>query len=120
MSDDTMPEAAEVSVPLDAPDASQPNGTPTESTSTDGTPTEGTPAPQGQAPRRRRRGSRGGRNRKKKPAAVVGNGSSPEPGLAPPLADELVGHDYTDAMADRGLTTEDVAEVAREEAGLVP
>ena len=33
--------------------------------------------------------------------------------------DEInLGHDYTDAMADRGLTTDDVADVALEEAGL--
>ena len=33
-------------------------------------------------------------------------------------SDEFVPHDYTDAAADRGLTTDDVADVAREEAGL--
>ncbi len=74
-------------------------------------------APEGDdlAPRpRRRRGSRGGRNRRKKPAAVTTG--SEESGLD--ASDEYVPHDYTDAAADRGLTTDDVADVAREEAGL--
>ena len=33
------------------------------------------------------------------------------------LDDDELGHDYTDAAADRGMTTDDVAEVALEEAG---
>src|SRR5262245_46662527 len=79
----------------------------------EGTPT--TPRP------RRRRGSRGGRNRKKKPAAVTADGT-PAPAGAPTGADddEFVPHDTTDPTADRGLTTDDIADAAREDAGLPP
>jgi ribonuclease E len=103
MSDDTMPETQAASSPSDAPSASSTNGIPGERTGEGGN----------QPPRpRRRRGSRGGRNRRKRPAPV--NAGSDE--TAGP--DEFVAHDYTDAAADRGLTTDDVADVAREEAGL--
>ena len=61
--------------------------------------------------RRRRRGSRGGRNRRKPKAAAA-----PEGAAAKDPAD--AGEDYTDAAADRGMTTEDVAADARVEAGL--
>src|SRR5207248_299484 len=67
----------------------------------------------GGAPRRRRRrGSRGGRNRRKpaKTAAAPDGAAAKDPAEA--------GEDYTDAAADRGLTTEDVAADARVEAGL--
>src|SRR5438874_2258887 len=61
--------------------------------------------------RRRRRGSRGGRNRRKPKAAAAPDGAAAkDPAEA--------GEDYTDAAADRGLTTEDVAADARVEAGL--
>ena len=61
--------------------------------------------------RRRRRGSRGGRNRRKpKTAAAPEGAAAKDPAEA--------GEDYTDAAADRGLTTEDVAADARVEAGL--
>ena len=62
--------------------------------------------------RRRRRGSRGGRNRRKpaKTAAAPDGAAAKDPAEA--------GEDYTDAAADRGLTTEDVAADARVEAGL--
>jgi ribonuclease E len=61
--------------------------------------------------RRRRRGSRGGRNRRKPKAAAAPDGAAAkDPAEA--------GEDYTDAAADRGLTTEDVATDARVEAGL--
>jgi ribonuclease E len=53
------------------------------------------------ARKRRRRGSRGGRNRRK-----------------PATAGTARGDDYHDAAADRGLTTEDVAADALEDAGL--
>ncbi|MEX1006275.1 MAG: Rne/Rng family ribonuclease [Acidimicrobiia bacterium] len=104
MSDDTIPEAEEASSPVDTPSAS----------SADGVPGERTNSPDGdQPPRpRRRRGSRGGRNRRKKPASVTAGSDE----AARPAG--FVPHDYTDAAADRGLTTEDVADVAREEAGL--
>src|SRR6266498_2799301 len=66
----------------------------------------------GGAPRRRRRrGSRGGRNRRKPKTAAAPEGAAvKDPAEA--------GEDYTDAAADRGLTTEDVAADARVEAGL--
>ncbi|HEY4398461.1 MAG TPA: Rne/Rng family ribonuclease [Acidimicrobiia bacterium] len=65
----------------------------------------------GTARRRRRRGSRGGRNRRKPKAAAAPDGAAAkDPAEA--------GEDYTDAAADRGLTTEDVAADARVEAGL--
>jgi ribonuclease E len=61
--------------------------------------------------RRRRRGSRGGRNRRKsKMAAAPTGAAAKDPAEA--------GEDYTDAPADRGMTTEDVAADARVEAGL--
>src|SRR6184192_2039266 len=65
----------------------------------------------GTARRRRRRGSRGGRNRRKPKAA-----SAPSGAAAKDPAE--TGEDYTDAAADRGMTTEDVAADARVEAGL--
>src|SRR5262252_4950424 len=61
--------------------------------------------------RRRRRGSRGGRNRRKPKAAAAPDGAA-----AKDPAD--AGEDYTDAVADRGMTSEDVAADARVEAGL--
>src|SRR5262249_17876788 len=61
--------------------------------------------------RRRRRGSRGGRNRRKPKAAAAPAGAA-----AKDPAD--AGEDYTDAAADRGMTSEDVAADARVEAGL--
>ncbi len=105
MSDDTMPEAVEASSPTDAPGASQPDGD------------TGNPAKaDGQTPRRRRRrGSRGGRSRRKKPSAAAANGADDSEGTD---TDEFVPHDYTDPRADRGLTTDDVAEAARIDAGL--
>ena len=85
------------------------------------------PRPDG-APRRRRRGSRGGRNRKK-PADASGTDSEPK-GAPQPGADtgsavralaggDRRGHD-DHAAADRGLTTDDLAETAMEDAGLRP
>jgi ribonuclease E len=81
--------------------------------------------PSGPPKRRRRRGSRGGRNRRKPGSGAAGTGTA---GTGPngatasrlPTDDDgpSVGHDYTDPAADRGLTTDDVAEVAFEEAGL--
>src|SRR5438128_3297501 len=68
--------------------------------------------------KRRRRGSRGGRGRKK-PAAGAG-GAAPartgESSLEPMRFSG--GEDWTAASADRGLTDDDIAEQAREEAGL--
>ncbi|MCZ7534551.1 MAG: Rne/Rng family ribonuclease [Acidimicrobiia bacterium] len=62
-----------------------------------------TPRPAGSgAPRKRRRGSRGGRNRKRPAAARA----------------QTRAEDWTDPAADRGLTAEDLADQAREDAGL--
>jgi ribonuclease E len=119
MSDDTMPEALEGSSAPDATSAS-PDGA-TERAPATGDSAAGEPAAEGAAPRRRRRGSRGGRNRKKKPAAVGPNGSrqgADPDGDGVGDDDAYVPHDYTDEAADRGLTTDDVADVAREDAGL--
>ncbi len=69
--------------------------------------------------KKRRRGSRGGRGRKKpnagaKPAAGTGADSDSEP-------DEMSGsEDWSGAEADRGLTDDDIAEQAREDAGIAP
>jgi ribonuclease E len=69
------------------------------------------PGGNGEAPRRRRRrGSRGGRRRRK----PGGNGAPPVAGPGPAAS----GADWTDEAADRGLTADDVADDAREEAGL--
>jgi len=65
--------------------------------------------------KKRRRGSRGGRGRKKpnagaKPAAAAGD----------PEEDEMSGsEDWSGAAADRGLTDDDIADQAREDAGIV-
>ncbi len=68
--------------------------------------------------RRRRRGSRGGRNRRRSAnrtgTAAAGNGQ----GGDAQAGDGVTADDHSDAAADRGLTTEDVAAEAKEEAGL--
>jgi ribonuclease E len=91
--------------------------------------------PDGTPKRRRRRGSRGGRNRRKPGTATNApgtRGATAATGTTAAAVDDSsdtadddaldteldLGHDYTDAAADRGLTTDDVAEVALEEAGL--
>ena len=72
--------------------------------------------PDGQPRRRRRRGSRGGRNRKKPASGAAANGAS---ATDDGDDDEIVlPDDEHDAGADRGLTTDDVAAVAKEDAGL--
>jgi ribonuclease E len=77
------------------------------------------------APRKkRRRGSRGGRRRKKPGVATVTSrapGGPATESVAGPDTDEDdddTGEDYTDPEADRGLTDDDIAEQAREDAGL--
>ena len=111
MSDDTPTEARPASgehnantAPADAA-GDQPEST--KRTSGDGRSGAGGGTPR----RRRRRGSRGGRNRRKPKTAAAPAGAA-----AKDRAD--TGEDYTDAAADRGLTTEDVAADARVEAGL--
>jgi ribonuclease E len=110
MSDDTPTEARPASGEPDVHTSpAKEAGKPPESTkpaASDGrTNAGGTPR------RRRRRGSRGGRNRRKpKTAAAPTGAAAKDPAEA--------GEDYTDAPADRGMTTEDVAADARVEAGL--
>jgi ribonuclease E len=96
----------------------EPNGAPTglhAATATTATDASGGPK------KRRRRGSRGGRGRKKladetgtDPSSVAAEG--PDGGAL----DEATpgGEDWTDESADRGLTSEDLGDDAREEAGL--
>src|SRR5438034_240223 len=75
--------------------------------------------PTGPPKRRRRRGSRVGRNRRKPAGGGAAAGAADRAGAdADDDDDEPGGHDYTAAEADRGLTTDDVADVALEEAGL--
>src|ERR671910_3278901 len=109
MSDDTPTEARPASGDQPAnPAPAEAAGDPTESKSA----ASGGRANAGGTPRRRRRrGSRGGRNRRKSKTAAA------PPGAAAKDQAEAA-EDYTDAAADRGLTTEDVAADARVEAGL--
>ena len=100
MSEETIPEAT----------ASEGSDTTNESPADragngDGARTDGAPR------RRRRRGSRGGRNRRKS----ANRGA--ESGVAD-TEEAAVPEDHTDPVADRGLTSDDVAADAREEAGL--
>ena len=79
---------------------------------------DGTPRP------RRRRGSRGGKNRKRTPGTGQGGqggqaqGQSQGASSSDEVEQSSGGDDYTDAAADRGLTTEDVAAKAASEAGI--
>jgi ribonuclease E len=83
-------------------------------------PASAAPAAPGSPAKKRRRGSRGGRRRKKRPDGTGGGApttaTAAGPGRAPAAGH---GEDWTDAAADRGLTDDDIAARAREEAGLV-
>jgi ribonuclease E len=85
---------------------------------------EGAAAAGGPPKKRRRRGSRGGRNRKKpnRPAtATVAAAEAAEDAMS--LEDVEAGdggEDYTDPAADRGLTADDLAAQAKEDAGAGP
>ena len=74
------------------------------------------PSGEGAPRRRRRRGSRGGRNRKKRENTTsVEN----EAQTGRKRGDDSAGgHDHTDARADRGLTSDDIAADAKAEAGV--
>jgi ribonuclease E len=111
--------------PAVATTAPRPNSSPSES----GAPSAPAPEPaepnEGAPPapkRRRRRGSRGGRNRRKSGTAAAGSAAARA--VSAPLTDdddlEDTTPDDTDAAADRGLTSEDLALDAKEDAGLVP
>ncbi|MEX0664803.1 MAG: Rne/Rng family ribonuclease [Acidimicrobiia bacterium] len=95
MTDETTPEATASEPTSPEPQAPEPAASP-DATSPNGDAT---------ARKRRRRGSRGGRNRRK-------------PAGARPPAGEGIGEDWNDPAADRGLTAEDLAADAREDAGL--
>jgi ribonuclease E len=104
MSDESMPEAraseaTDTEAVAGATGRQTTEGAETDRDSTTAPPADG--AGNGASPkRRRRRGSRGGRNRTKS--------ARPTP----------AGDDHTAAAADRGLTTDDVAADAKEDAGL--
>src|SRR5262249_36980244 len=84
-------------------------------------------APDGAPKKRRRRGSRGGRGRKKPgtgagaAAGANANGGAsveaPQTERPPTMSGS---EDWTSAEADRGLTDDDIAEQARDDAGLTP
>ncbi|MET0275250.1 MAG: Rne/Rng family ribonuclease [Acidimicrobiia bacterium] len=122
MSDDTMretaaPAASSASTPTGAPTTAAPEapGAP------DGTAAPGTTpqlGPDGLPKPRRRRGSRGGRNRNKPASANANGAANGVTGDADDVDDDLPEHE-NDAIADRGLTSDDVAAVAMEDAGLV-
>ena len=113
MSDDTTTDTSSQEAPGSNPPAQragspdQPEGAPRTSrpeASNDGS---------NGAPRRRRRGSRGGRNRRK-PAGAGATTTAADPDDAG--TDEP--GDWRDPAADRGLTSDDVAAEALEDAGL--
>ncbi len=116
MTDETTPEAKSSETTTSETTAKTPS-TPRTGASPDAS------APNGDAtaPRRRRRGSRGGRNRRKPGGtganAGTGAGTGDSAGLQA-AADDLAGEDWNDAAADRGLTSDDIAADAREDAGL--
>jgi ribonuclease E len=113
MSDDTPTEARTASgEPNASASPADGAGNPTDSTKSTSENRPGAAKPAGgTAKRRRRRGSRGGRNRRKPKTAAAPDGAAAKD-------QAKAAEDYTDAAADRGLTTEDVAADAREEAGL--
>jgi ribonuclease E len=130
-------EATDTPVPVDEPDvvSTADADAPSASIATTGTNTAAGTGPDGngQAPKKkRRRGSRGGRRRKKPGttgaganAGSGGAGGGNRAGQTRVVAagradedDDGGGEDYTDPEADRGLTDDDIAEQAREDAGL--
>jgi ribonuclease E len=111
MSDETM---AGADAAPDVPEVAPNEGTaPPESSPTE-IPTGSGAGPAGAPRRRRRRGSRGGKNRRKPAAAGAPTGGEDPDERAP---GDRRGHD-DHAAEDRGLTTDDVAEAAMEDAGL--
>jgi ribonuclease E len=148
MSDETMAQAVpaseppERSTPEDAPraesdeprtsDAPASGDGSTEVSGESGTPRAPALGPDGLPRKRRKRGSRGGRNRRPSGTGTAGSGGTgrddesstvdddddgPDAGSTRAEAMEGRGHDEN-AAADRGLTTDDVAESAMEDAGL--
>ena len=97
---------------------------PKESAPDSGAPETNGATPDGPPKKKRRRGSRGGRGRKKPNAATDATGDAGG-GAGAPRVGGRVGsptmsgsEDWTSAEADRGLTDDDIAEQAREDAGL--
>jgi ribonuclease E len=107
----------------DTPNREGAGGSPQPSPAAPGSPDTPAPASEtqagsengGGAPRRRRRGSRGGRNRKKRPGTAASAASAP--GTPDAEATDAPG-DWSDADADRGLTSDDVGAEAKADAGL--
>ncbi len=66
--------------------------------------------------KKRRRGKRGGKNRNRKPVGEGGEGASGDDASDD---DENLPDSWNDAAADRGMTSDDALEEAREDAGLV-
>jgi ribonuclease E len=125
MSDEIMEETPEVSLPTpdEVPDPDRDAAEPLLPASSGTEAAEAERDPNAPPRRRRRRGSRGGRNRRK-PAAdgtttADDDDAVDDDGVAgDEIADGPAGDDHHDANADRGLTTEDVAADAFEDAGL--
>ena len=104
------------STPVELPDASDASDT-----DDDGPGAAPELGPDGLPKRRRRRGSRGGRNRKKPGTATTSGSTNGVVGAddEDDEDDEYLAENENEVGADRGLTTEDVAAVAMEDAGLV-
>jgi len=113
-----------------APGAAEPpsNGTTGNGPSgnkTSGNEASGGTTADGAPKKRRRRGSRGGRGRKKPGTGAAGGSAvgtiDGGPVDEPDAPDTMEGsEDWTSAEADRGLTADDIAEQARDDAGLAP
>ncbi len=112
--------------PADAPASGGSSGGSSSDSPTGAAPPSGPSLnPDGTPRARRRRGSRGGKNRKRTPGTGQGSqgqgaqGQGAQGAAALGDSDESSGgDDYNDAAADRGLTTEDVAAKAASEAGI--
>jgi ribonuclease E len=77
------------------------------------------------APRKRRRGKRGGRNRNRRPAGATASGGNANAGDVDiedeeDAGDETLPQSWNDPAADRGYTSDDVLDAALEEAELEP
>ncbi|MFZ4516075.1 MAG: Rne/Rng family ribonuclease [Acidimicrobiia bacterium] len=113
----TTPEQTNTRTPSSVSPADNETHTPDGATPDGATPDGATP--DGATRKRRRRGTRGGRNRKKRPtgttsisAADTDDGELEREGVASRH------EDWNDPGVDRGLTSEDAAEAAKAEAGL--
>ena len=69
--------------------------------------------------KKRRRGKRGGKNRNRKPLGEGGADSGDDSIDADDDGDENLPDSWNDAAADRGMTTDEALEEAREDAGLL-